>query len=207
MQTGYPGSRILSACSINLHNLPMPAQQEPHSTEQQPEQLGQKRPTPPGSGGTSSHHIGAYGSPKPPAPKPKCLSLNPIPPETASTLAATAPQPAAPPHRPHPPSRPAAAPVDLWVTLVPHEAVLLAVVEPVPSPACDDEAPKAVGLDPNQLIHALVAPGEQQLTAKLQGTPCKEDKHAPPCCMHTQAETVALGSDNGIRAYSAAGFL
>lgn len=61
-------------------------------------------------------------------------------------------------------------PVDCWPALVAHQAVLLAVVEPMPRPACDDEAPQAVGLDPYELVHALVAPLVQQLTPKLQRT-------------------------------------
>ena len=55
-------------------------------------------------------------------------------------------------------------PVDCWPALVPHQAVLLAVVEPVACPASDSEALQDVGLHPDELINPLVAPPVQQLT-------------------------------------------
>jgi hypothetical protein len=49
--------------------------------------------------------------------------------------------------------------------------VLLAVVQPVPGAPSADEPLQAVGLHPDQLVNALVAPLAQQLTAQLQRTP------------------------------------
>jgi hypothetical protein len=72
-----------------------------------------------------------------------------------------------------PPQHSNNTPVDLRPALVAHKAVLLAVVEPVARPACDVEAPQAVGLDPDQLVHTFVAPLVQQLTTQLQRTACK----------------------------------
>jgi hypothetical protein len=64
----------------------------------------------------------------------------------------------------------ACPPVDVWVALVTHQAVLLAVVEPVPRAPRANESLQAVGLHPDQLVNALVAPLGQQLAAQLQRT-------------------------------------
>lgn len=68
------------------------------------------------------------------------------------------------------PNRQPRPPVDVWVALVTHQAVLLAVVQPVPGAPRAYEPLQAVGLHPDELIHAPVTPLGQQLTAQLQRT-------------------------------------
>merc|ERR1711892_207073 len=51
------------------------------------------------------------------------------------------------------------APVEeLGVALCPHQAVLLAVVEPVPSPPRPDNSLELVGLHPDYFVHPLITP-------------------------------------------------
>ena len=56
------------------------------------------------------------------------------------------------------------------VPLHSHQTVLLAVVEPVACAAGTNETLELVGLDPDQLVHSLVAPESEALPAKLHGT-------------------------------------
>ena len=54
----------------------------------------------------------------------------------------------------------------------PHQTVLLPVVEPVASASSADQPLQLVGLHPYDLIHALIAPQSEALSAELHGPAC-----------------------------------
>ena len=61
------------------------------------------------------------------------------------------------------------SPVQGQVSLHAHQAVLLPVVEPVAGPPCPDDPLQLVGLDPDYLVHPLIAPELEALPAQLHG--------------------------------------
>jgi hypothetical protein len=63
--------------------------------------------------------------------------------------------------------------VDGWVAFDTHKAMLLGVVQPVTCATSPNQAMQLVRFDPNQLIHAVIAPDLQAFSSKLHSTTCR----------------------------------
>lgn len=62
--------------------------------------------------------------------------------------------------------------IDLWISLNPHQAMLLGMVEPVSCFSCDDEPMDLIGFDPDDLIDLLVPPLVHAISGEFHGSTC-----------------------------------
>ena len=71
------------------------------------------------------------------------------------------------------------APVDWQVALGPHQAVLLAVVQPMPSPSGSNDPLQLVRLHPDDFVDALIAPELETVSAQLHSTARHPQEYQP----------------------------